>query len=134
MMRAYQAREGIDWDHAKVRALDLQYHDVDPARGLYDRLVARGSMQRLFNDDEVAAALGDPPRETRAYFRGRCVEKFGSSIMSANWDSLVFDTGEATYKRVPMMDPLRGSAERVKRVLDTSTDVASLIRALGSEE
>jgi hypothetical protein len=52
--------------------------------------------------------------------------------MSANWDSLVFDTGEATYKRVPMMDPLRGNARRVGTVIDTSKDVASLIDALGS--
>jgi len=134
IMEAYQAREGIGWDHARVRALDLQYHDVDPAKGLYDRLVARGSIERLFDDHQVAMALEEPPGETRAYFRGRCVRKFGSSIMSANWDSLVFDTGETTYKRVPMMDPLRGDADRVADVIDTSEDVMSLIEALGSEQ
>jgi len=132
IMEAYRARENIGWDHARIRALDLQFHDVDPAKGLYDRLVSRGSVVRLFDDRQVAAALQEPPGETRAYFRGMCVRKFGSSIMSANWDSLVFDTGEATYKRVPMMDPLRGNARRVGTVIDTSKDVASLIDALGS--
>ncbi|MFZ0493847.1 MAG: proteasome accessory factor PafA2 family protein, partial [Acidimicrobiia bacterium] len=134
VMEAYQARENIGWDHARIRALDLQYHDVDPAKGLYDRLAARGSIDRLFDDQQVSTALQEPPRGTRAYFRGRCVRKFGPSIMSANWDSLVFDTGEATYKRVPMMDPLRGNAERVATVIDASDDVTSLINALGREE
>jgi proteasome accessory factor A len=134
IIEAYRARENIGWDHVRTRALDLQYHDVDPAKGLYDRLVVRGSIGRLFDDRQVAAALQEPPDETRAYFRGRCVRKFGSSIMSANWDSLVFDTGEATYKRVPMMDPLRGNAARVASVIDTSENITSLIDALGSEQ
>jgi proteasome accessory factor PafA2 len=134
IMEAYREREHLGWDHSRIKALDLQYHDVDPARGLYDRLVDRGAVQRLFTDEQVAAALRQPPRGTRAYFRGRCVDEYPDAIVSANWDSLVFDTGEATYKRVPMMDPLRGTADRVGALLDSAPDVASLIRTLGSTQ
>ncbi|NOY55963.1 MAG: proteasome accessory factor PafA2 [Actinobacteria bacterium] len=133
IMQAYRDREHLGWSHPRLRALDLQYHDVDPKRGLYDRFVERGSIRRLFTDTEVADALHHPPEGTRAYFRGRCVSEHGEALVAANWDSLVFDTGEATLKRVPMMDPLRGTAKRVGALLDASSSAADLLEALGGD-
>ena len=131
VLEGFRDRDGLAWDDPKLRALDLQYHDVDPERGLYHRLAGRGSMQRLFTDDEIAAAVVEPPTRTRAYFRGRCVKRFSSSLVAANWDSLVFEVGEDTLKRVPMMEPLRGTKEHVETVLEQAADAAELVRALG---
>ena len=133
LLEAYRDREQLQWSHTRLKAIDLQFHDVHPDRGLYDRLVARGSIQRLFDDATVEDALRHPPTDTRAYFRGRCVRQFGPSLVSANWDSLVFDVGEASYKRVPMMDPLRGTAERVSDLLDEASSAADLVNLLGGE-
>ncbi|MFB3044670.1 MAG: depupylase/deamidase Dop, partial [Acidimicrobiia bacterium] len=69
----YVARDGLEWSSAKLRALDLQYHDVDPEKGLHNRLVARGEMRTLYTDQQVEDAVSTPPQRTRAYFRGRCV-------------------------------------------------------------
>jgi proteasome accessory factor A len=131
LLDAYQQRDGLDWSSPKMRALDLQYHDIDPERGLYHRLAGRGSLRRLFTDAELEAAQTRPPSNTRAYFRGRCVSKFRESLVAANWDSLVFDTGEAHLKRIPMMEPLRGDQARVGQLLDEVEDAAALIEALG---
>ena len=38
-------------------------------------------------------AMTEPPDDTRAYFRGRCLQKWPNDIVAANWDSLVFDVG-----------------------------------------
>ncbi len=134
LLLGYRDRDELEWDDPKLRLLDLQYHDVDPERGLYHRLVASGRMQRLFTDDEVSEATTLAPEDTRAYFRGECVARFGDALVAANWDSLVFDTGEASLKRVPMMEPLRGSKELVSDLLDRCEDPAALIRALGGED
>jgi proteasome accessory factor A len=131
ILEGFRERDGLTWDDPKLRALDLQYHDVDPERGLYYRLAERGSMQRLFTDEEIETAVTEPPQRTRAYFRGRCVSRFSQSLVAANWDSLVFEVGEDTLKRVPMMEPLRGTKERVDTVLDQAADAAALVRALG---
>ncbi len=131
IIEGYRQRDGLQWDDPKLRALDLQYHDVDPARGLYHRLVDRGVIQRLFTDEQVEQAVAEPPERTRAYFRGRCVSRFPESLVAANWDSMVFEVGEDTLKRVPMMEPLRGTKERVDSVLDQAADAAALVRALG---
>jgi len=126
----FVARDGLEWSDTKLRALDLQYHDVDPEKGLYNRLVARGAMRTLFTDQQIEDAVSTPPQRTRAYFRGRCVSKFSDSLVAANWDSLVFDVGESHLKRVPMMEPLRGDAARVGAVLDEAEDAADLLRRL----
>ncbi|MDH3462704.1 MAG: proteasome accessory factor PafA2 family protein, partial [Acidimicrobiia bacterium] len=131
VFEGFIAREGMDWSSSKLRALDLQYHDVDPNKGLYHRVAARGGMRRLFTDDQVAGAAVNPPERTRAYFRGRCVDLFSDSLVAANWDSLVFDIGESHLKRVPMMEPLRGDADLVGPLLDEVEDAAELLRRLG---
>jgi len=130
LLEGFMGRDGLSWADSKLRALDLQYHDVDPDKGLYNRLAARGSMRRLFTDEQIAEAVESPPRRTRAYFRGRCVSEFADSLVAANWDSLVFDVGEPHLKRVPMMEPLRGDADRVGALLDNAEDAADLLRRL----
>jgi proteasome accessory factor PafA2 len=130
LFEGYVSRDGLQWTNSKLRALDLQYHDVDPEKGLYYRLAARGSMRRLFTDEQIADAVSNPPTRTRAYFRGRCVTEFPGSLVAANWDSLVFDIGEAHLKRVPMMEPLRGDAALVGDLLDEAEDAADLLRRL----
>ena len=131
LLEGYVTRDGLDWNHPKLRAFDLQYHDVDPEKGLYNRLAARGSMRTLFTEDQVTDAMVNPPTRTRAYFRGRCVAEYPSALVAANWDSLVFDVGESNLKRVPMMEPLRGGADRVGALIDEAEDAADLIRRLG---
>jgi proteasome accessory factor PafA2 len=130
LLEGYAAK-GVAWDDPKMAAIDLQFHDLDPARGLYHRLVARGAMQRLFDDAEVKWAADEPPTSTRAYFRGRCVERYADELVAANWDSLIFDTGGELLQRVPMMDPLKGTAAMTADLLDQSEDAATLIEALG---
>jgi proteasome accessory factor A len=131
IIEGYVERDGLAWDHPKLKALDLQYHDVDPHRSLYQHLVDRRAIQRLFSEEEIERAEKQPPERTRAYFRGTCVSRFPSSLVAANWDSLVFDTGESHLKRIPMMEPLRGDRLRVGALLDSVDDAAALIAALG---
>jgi proteasome accessory factor PafA2 len=131
LLERYRERDRLPWDHAKLHLVGLQYHDVDPGRSLHRRLVAAGKMRRLFTDDEVLRATATPPERTRAYFRGRCVAKYGEAVVAANWDSLVLDTGGDALTRVPMMDPLRGGREGVADLIDRCASAADLIRALG---
>jgi proteasome accessory factor A len=133
LIEAFRERDGLSWDDPKLRMLDLQYHDVDPDRGLYDRLAGSGRMQRLFTDQAIRHAAVSPPERTRAYFRGRCIERFGEHVVSANWDSMIFDIGEETLKRVPMMEPLRGGKDRVAGLFEGAATITDLVRALGGE-
>jgi proteasome accessory factor A len=133
LFQGFRERDGLEWTDPKLRLLDLQYHDVDPNRGLYHRLVAAGQMIRLFSDTEVETAAIAPPERTRAYFRGQCVERFPEDLVAANWDSMIFDVGQETLKRVPMMEPLRGGKDRVADLIAASGSAADLVKALGGD-
>ncbi len=131
VMEAYRERDGLDWTDPKMRLLDLQYHDVDPERGLYHRLVSSGRMRTLFGAEDVEHAAANPPEGTRAWFRGECLKRYPDQVVAANWDSLVFDVGRSTLIRVPMMEPLRGSRALVEDLLAASPDAATLVDKLG---
>jgi proteasome accessory factor PafA2 len=127
---AYRERDGLDWNDAKLRAIDLQYHDVRRDKGLYYRLEATGKVERITTDAEVEAAISEPPVNTRAYFRGRCIAKYPDAIAAASWDSLIVDTGAEALQRIPMHEPLRGTQEHVEALLAQAEDVADLVRLL----
>ena len=71
-----------------------------------------------------------PPPGTRAYFRGRCIGKFSKSIYGASWTSVLFDVGNTTIKKVPLMDPLRGTESLTAELLDQSDTADALLAKL----
>jgi Pup amidohydrolase len=128
LLSRYRERDGLDWDDARLAAIDLQYHDLRPGKSLFSRL----GTERLVSDDEVDRATTEPPEDTRAYFRGRCLQRWSSSIVAANWDSLVFDVGTDPLRRVPMMEPLRGTASHVATLFEECATPKELLDRLGS--
>ena len=90
-------------------------------------------MQRLFTDEQVVIAAGTAPEDTRAWFRGQCVTKYADALVAANWDSLVFDTGEDFMHRVPMMEPLRGSRAITQGLVEEAETAAELLALLGDQ-
>jgi proteasome accessory factor A len=130
VLQAYRDRDGLDWNDPKLRAIDLQYHDVRRDRGLYYRLEASGKVERLTDDAEVERAVMEPPIDTRAYFRGRCIGRYPDAIAAASWDSLIVDTGQEALQRIPMREPLRGTKAHVETLLEASADIASLVEQL----
>ena len=126
---AMAARHGLDPDHPRLRAVDLQYHDLDPGRCLARRV----GLRTMFTEAQVRAAVSDPPPETRAFFRGECIRRFEDQVVSANWDHIVFDTGDGQLQRVSMGDPLKGTAALVGPLFDSVADASGLLDALGKD-
>jgi len=130
LMRQIADRDGLAWDDAKLALVDLQYHDVRMDKGLYYRLAAAGRVERLVAEQEIVKATTEPPEDTRAYFRGRCLAKYAPQIAAAGWDAIIFDIGRETLQRVPMLEPTRGTAAHTAGVLDDSPTAEDLIRNL----
>ena len=128
LLSAYRERDGLGWDAPRLAAMDLQYHDLRPERSLSARL----GLERLTDDQEVSSAITEPPATTRAWFRGKCLQRWASQIVAANWDSLVFDVHSDTLRRVPMMEPLKGTAEMVDELLNGCDSPVELLQRLGA--
>ncbi|MFC0553039.1 depupylase/deamidase Dop [Planotetraspora thailandica] len=134
LLEGYRTRDGLSWSHPRLQLVDLQYSDIRPERGLYNRLVARGRIQRLVDEDEVGRAIEMPPTDTRAYFRGRCLRQYSDSVAAASWDSVIFDIpGRESLQRVPTLEPLRGTKAHVGDLLDRCRTAADLVAALTGE-
>ena len=131
LLNQYRDRDGLEWSDAKLHLIDLQYADIRPHKGLYQKLVAAGRMERLLDEDEVLAAVTEPPVDTRAYFRGRCLAKYADRVAAASWDSVILDLpGHSALQRIPTSDPLRGTREHVGALLDAHDTAEDLFAAL----
>lgn len=130
MIRSYMDRKGCGWDDPRLAMLDLQYHDVRPEKGLYYTLERGNHIDRLLPEGEIEKAEQVPPPDTRAYFRGQCLKKFSQAIYAASWTSVLFDVGNTTIKRIPLMDPLRGTESLTRELIEESDSAGSLLAKL----
>jgi Pup amidohydrolase len=130
MIERFMDRKSLDWNSPQVEMLDLQYHDLRPEKGLYYLLERQGRAERIVADDEILAAVHTPPADTRAYFRGECLKKYGAAVFGVNWDSISFGVDSEPIKRILMAEPLKGTKAHVEDLLDSSPTAADLVRNL----
>lgn len=114
LMSQYVAK-GISWSDPKLAAIDLQYSDVRPHKGLYHKLVKLGRLKTLFSEEEIAQAAENPPRDTRAYLRGKLITTWPDEVVGANWDTLsVRNPLSVDLHRLNMDEPADFNAEVVE--------------------
>lgn len=131
LLEGMRRRNGTDWDDPRLAAFDLQWTDLRPERGLARKLLAAGAIDRVTTAENVAAAVHHPPIDTRAFFRGESLARFGQFVSAASWDSVIFDIpGAPSLQRVPMPDPLRGTREHVGALFADHSDPAAFLTAL----
>jgi hypothetical protein len=128
LLENYIDKHRLEWNDSRVQMIDLQYHDIRPGRGLYGKLEEADAVERIVTDDEVAKAIYDPPKDTRAYFRGMCLQRYSDEIVSASWDSVIFDLKEGPLKKIFMLEPLRGTEAHVRQLLTESPTAADLLK------
>jgi proteasome accessory factor A len=128
LIENYIGKHELEWNDSRVQMIDLQYHDVRPGKGLYYKLEEAEAVDRVASDDEISKAIYDPPKDTRAYFRGMCLQRYADEIVSASWDSVIFDLKEGPLKKIFMLEPLRGTEAHVRQLLTESPTAADLLR------
>jgi proteasome accessory factor A len=125
----FAQRHDLQNDDARLKAIDLQYHDMR-----VDKCLAlRAGLVELCPKADVMTAMVKPPESTRAFFRGTVLQRWPNDVIAANWDSVVFDIPNQGLKRIPMPEPLRGTRQMVGEVLAISQSPTELIENLGSK-
>jgi len=127
LIEQFMDRKSIGWDAPQVHMLDLQYHDLRPEKGLYYILERQGRAERIVTDEEISNAILEPPDDTRAYFRGECLKRYGAAVFGVNWDSISFGVGDDPINRILMVEPLKGTRAHVQALLENSPTVAELV-------
>ena len=130
MLDAFVEGEKVGWDDPWLQSLDLEYHNVRQEEGLYAELVREKQLQRFVTDEDIRHAIRQPPQDTRAYFRGRCIEKFAKQMSSVQWDEITF--GEPGHESVVELLNVFDDEDvrRYNAAIDNAPDVETLLRNL----
>jgi len=102
ILDAYREESGASWRDPVLQAYDLEYHNIDPADGLYFALESMEQADPMPSLDERLARLDGAPERSRAYARGLAVARFRGELTRACWRSLTFLVdGEETEVDLP---------------------------------
>ncbi len=90
MLEMFMQQQGVGWDDPWLQSLDLEYHNLDPRRGLYFALVQEGRVQPVVSPERVTFCQSNPPSNTRAQARGIAVRYLRDQACNyvINWDSI----------------------------------------------
>ena len=90
----FMESESFSWDDPMLQSLDLEYHNIDPDRGLYRGLEQENHVYSLLTEEEINCAIECPPVGTRAKIRGDAVNKESEKIKSIHWTGIEFKNGD----------------------------------------
>ena len=134
VLNGYRNRDQLLWNDSRLAAIDIQFADLRPDKGLARVLQQKGKMDLLFTEEQVAQAVSNPPEDTRAYFRGTCVAKFIDQVAAASWDSVILDLGpDVPLKRISTPDALGGTARATAELFASSSAADELLANLKQE-
>lgn len=132
LLTKLQERYQCGWDDARLTALDFSYSDLRPS-GIYNKLVAAGRMRLMVDEAAVRTAVTHAPTTTRAWLRGALVEKFGSAIVAASWDSIsVAGPNDGVYT-LRIGDPLSLGEANCAPIVDNEDNPETILRRVSSE-
>jgi proteasome accessory factor A len=132
-LRSVCRRQGLALDSAPLRLLDHDYASTDPARGAFWRLWAAGEIDPLVTPEAVEQALVDGPEDSRAWTRGRLVQRFAAAISDLDWSRVELVRGGSRWEprfRLELEQPGAFARARAEGWLAAAEDVDQLVREL----
>ncbi len=116
LLETFRAEQGIEWDDPWLQSLDLEYHNLNPSRGLFYALPVKEEIGQFNLTARRESALREPPRDTRAWGRGLAIERFMETRMPCviHWDSLTANE----QKPLAMGDPFSTYENEVRELIE----------------
>jgi len=115
LLDTFRESEKLAWHDPWLQSLDLEYHNIDPTRSLFQALKPGKTIGELNNSVRRAEAMKTPPANTRAFGRGRAVSYFQEQNLPylINWDSIAMEN--QNYLMMP--DPFESYDQEVAKFL-----------------
>ncbi|MDQ3545460.1 MAG: proteasome accessory factor PafA2 family protein, partial [Verrucomicrobiota bacterium] len=111
LLDTFRTTENLGWSDPWLQSLDLEYHNIDPNRGLFFGLQPAkriGEWNNLVRQKDVTRI---PPADTRANGRAQAVAAFRKANRPyvINWDSIACETHDCLV----MGDPFKTYVDEV---------------------
>ena len=115
LLDAFRQEENLTWQDPWLQSLDLEYHNINPEKGLFFALTPAKAIGEFNAGVRSEAAMRQPPANTRARGRSVAVSHFQKSNHSyvINWDSISCEN----QSHFPMGDPFQDYEKPVQKFL-----------------
>jgi len=102
LLRAFCEREGITWGNPWLESQDLEYHQIDPDRGLG---LALANENGIWSPARLPQARSEPPSDSRAHARSRLMREIMGKEASyfLDWEAVEVPN----QKRTRLLDPFQ---------------------------
>ncbi|GAA1348536.1 Pup--protein ligase [Falsarthrobacter nasiphocae] len=119
LLTAYAAKNALEPGDARLRQLDLAYHDIAPGRGLASILEASGRLATFVPEAEIEAAVEQPPSTTRAALRGAFLKaaRAGEVLTTVDWVNLRVNADP--HSQVALKDPFETAPAAVAPLMES---------------
>ena len=103
LLDMFRQAEGLTWQDPWLQSLDLEYHNINPAKGLFFALTPAKAIGEFNDSVRRRETMRSPPADTRARGRGVAVKLFQGRQLPyvINWDSISLENSQY----LPMPDP-----------------------------
>ena len=119
LLDQYCSRHNISLDSMQAHALDLQYHDINPSRGVFHKLSNANHVRILVDEQEISRAVQIAPSTTRAHLRGEFIRKAKEKSRDFTVDWVHLKLNEQVQRTVVCKDPFLNEDERVQRLIES---------------
>lgn len=124
MINQFREAEKVEWTDPWLESLDLEYHNIDPAKGLFRILEEEGRHRRLLPPSLLEAGKKCPPSFTRAEGRSAAVNRILENpdlSYIIQWFGIQVNQGEILY----MLEPLKTYRNEVSSYFSEMTPPAT---------
>jgi proteasome accessory factor A len=115
LLETFMEAENVGWEDPWLLSLDLEYHNIDPEKGLFFGVPAAKRIGEWNNSVRLPEAQWRAPMNTRASGRARAVAHFQEARQPyvINWDSIACESRDFLL----MGDPFRTYDDEVTAFL-----------------
>lgn len=115
LLDAFRQEEDLTWQDPWMQSLDLEYHNINPAKGLFFALTPAKAIGEYNDRVRQERAMLHPPQDTRARGRSAAVAHFQKTNLSyvINWDSISCEN----QSHFPMSDPFLDYEKPIQKFL-----------------
>lgn len=119
LLETFMASENVGWGDPWLQSLDLEYHNINPAKGLFFGVPGGKRIGAWNQSARQAAATRVAPANTRAAGRGKAVAWFQENERpyAINWDSIACENQDLLV----MGDPFHTYEQEVARFLEETS-------------
>jgi len=118
ILHRYESRHGKNLSSPQAQMIDLQYHDINPKRGLFHSLESNGAMRTFVPEERILEATHVPPPTTRAHLRGRFITAAKAKQRDYTVDWVHLKLNDQSQRTVVCNDPFQFQDERVDELIE----------------